>query len=97
MSPKVKLALGVAAAAAVVGVVLYRRRGSRGGKVTMSEYSIADCKCWRTERYEDGRTQSTRVSRLRCVFDGLDFGGCPDASLDDITGTFPSETRIDVE
>lgn len=93
MTSKAKLVVGgLVVAAGVAAYVLTRKKKSPSGQAILSEYTILDCKCWRTDRHPDGRTVSTRVSRAWCALDGLTFDDCPAATFEDMFP--PSETKV---
>lgn len=96
MTGKRKLLVGAAVCAAgAVAVVLWRRRKDPTGTVTLSEYAVVDCNCFRVDYKSDGTSTSTKVPRLWCELDGLGAnftesvtGGqaCPDDILSRLFG-----------
>lgn len=71
MTTKLKIALGVAAAAVGVGAYVYLRKKPKSGNVIIGELNVAGCDCFRYEYLTDGTTRTTKVDRQLCVDDGL--------------------------
>ena len=68
MTHNQKIALGVAAVAAVVIYLKFFRKSPTPG-IIIKELTMVDCNCFETTQFKDGTSKSVKVPLARCQAD----------------------------